>query len=156
MEWKNIDLAEKVIRYRPSKTKRFAKNIVCPIHPCLEKFLLDLPSVDSPDTPLAPSLAKSYTGGRGGLSNKFEQILLKSGMDNPAIVEGKGKGRAVKAFGFHSFRHTFKSILVNAGVEVLTADVLTGHAKKNVSERYIHRSIDLLRSAVEKLPALQI
>ena len=47
---------------------------------------------------------------------------------------------------------TFKSLLINAGVAVETADVLTGHAKKSVSETYIHRSVGLLTDAVAKLP----
>jgi site-specific recombinase XerD len=86
------------------------------------------------------------------LSHAFEQILEEAGIDNTPIVESKGKGRSVKPYGFHSFRHTFKTTPVNAGVEVQTVDVLTGHAKKTVSETYIHRSIDLLRQVMAKYP----
>ncbi len=153
MTWKNVDFAEKVLRYRPHKTKRFTKDVVCPIHTALEAHLLSLPSADNEDAPLAPTLAKRYTGGRQGLSKAFDDLLHAAGIPNEPTIVGKGKGRAFKPYGFHSFRHTFKTILVNAGVEVQTVDVLTGHAKKSVSEIYIHRSPELLRQAVTKLPA---
>jgi integrase len=64
MTWANVDLPGKLLRYHPRKTKRYAKDVVCPIHPSLEAFLLTLPSADKPDAPISPSLIKHYTGGR--------------------------------------------------------------------------------------------
>lgn len=150
--WSNIDLEKKLLSYRPGKTKRHKKDVVCPLHPALEEYLVNLTSSDKPNEPIMPKLAGRYTGGRAGLSNEFDELLSDAGIKNPFTVQGTGKGRAFRPLGFHSFRHTFKSILVNAGVEVTTVDVLTGHAKKTVSETYIHRSPELLAAAVAKLP----
>jgi len=89
-----------------------------------------------------------------GIGNRaWTDTVIDAIENDQLIVGGEGKGRAVKPYGFHSFRHTFKTTLVNAGVEVQTVDVLTGHAKKTVSETYIHRSTDLLRKAIEKMPS---
>jgi integrase len=150
--WANVDLDKKLLRYRPGKTSRHKKDVVCPLHPALEQHLMSLPSSDKSNAPIMPKLAGRYTGGRAGLSNEFDELLNDAGIKNPFTVQGTGKGRAFRPLGFHSFRHTFKSILVNAGVEVTTVDVLTGHAKKTVSETYIHRSPELLAAAVAKLP----
>jgi integrase len=152
LTWANIDLQQKLLRYRPGKTKKHKKDVVCPLHPSLEAHLLSLKSSDDAKTRLCPTLFGRDSGGRSGLSQKFIGILEKADIENAPIVEGSGKGRSFRALGFHSFRHTFKTILVNAGIEVLTVDVLTGHAKKTVSETYIHRNSELLRTAVLKLP----
>lgn len=154
--WGNFDLAKRLLRYQPGKTRRYKKIVVCPLHPVLHAYLLGLPSVDDPGAFLTSSLAGRYSGGSVGLSNGFISLMAKAGIENPFTVEGQGKGRGFRAFGFHSFRHTFKSLLVNAGVAVETADVLTGHAKRTVSETYIHRSIGLLTDAVAKLPNFSI
>jgi len=150
--WGNFDLAKRLLRYRPGKTKRHKKDVVCPLHPALHAYLLDLPSSDDAKALLTPSLAGRYSGGSAGISIEFNSVVARAGIENPITVEGHGKGRGFRAFGFHSFRHTFKSLLINAGVAVETADVLTGHAKKSVSETYIHRSVGLLTDAVAKLP----
>lgn len=151
--WQNIDFERKVVRYRPQKTRRHKKEVVCPIHPDLEAYLLHLPTSDDPNAPLAPSAFGHYTGGHTGLSAKFQEVIAAAGIDNTPIASGSGKkGRAFRKFGFHSFRHSFKSVLVNVGVEVETVDVLIGHAKKTVSETYIHRKLPLLRRAIARIP----
>jgi integrase len=150
--WANVDLEKKLLKYRPGKTSRHKKDVVCPLHSALYDYLLKLPSSDRPTAPITPALTGRYTGGRAGLSNEFDELLSKAGIANPFTVQGKGKGRAFRPLGFHSFRHTFKTTLINAGVAVETADVLTGHAKRTVSETYIHRSPKLLSDAIAMLP----
>jgi integrase len=153
LTWGNVDLEKRIIAFEPSKTKQHKKKVWCPIHPGLEAHLLSLPSADNSKKPLCPKLAGRYTGGNTGLSGEFEKLIAKANIPNDPIGKTAGKGRVFKPYGFHSFRHTFKTELVNAGVDPTLADILTGHAKKTVSETYIHRSPELLRTAVKKLPA---
>lgn len=153
LTWENVDLEKRVIAFEPSKTKQHKKKVWCPIHPSLEAHLLSLPSADHSKKPLSPTLTGRYTGGNTGLSAEFEKLIDKANIPNKPIGKTNGKGRIFKPYGFHSFRHTIKTLLVNAGVNPILADIITGHAKKSVSETYIHRSPELLRSAVEKLPA---
>lgn len=153
LTWSNVDLEKRFVSYEPAKTRLHKKKVWCPIHPSLEAHLLTLPSADSAKKHLCPKLAGRYTGGNTGLSCEFEKLIGKANIPNDPVGETKGKGRVFKPYGFHSFRHTFKTLIVNAGVDPILADILTGHAKKTVSETYIHRSPELLRGAVEKLPA---
>lgn len=54
---------------------------------------------------------------------------------------------------FHSLRHTFATRCVECGVDVKTLSELLGHANVQVTlNRYVHSSIDLKRSSIEKLP----
>ena len=72
------------------------------------------------------------------------------------LYEKQKKGSAarnVSPYGFHSFRHTFKTELANRGVNPDVRDVLTGHAKPSVAETYVHRNVSVLKDAVDKLKA---
>lgn len=153
MRWRNVDLAARLIRYRPQKTAAHKKDLVVPIHPALEQYLLGLRSSDDPEAFITPSLAVVKIGGRSGQSRLFQAVMARAGIENETVEAGKGRTRKFNRYGFHSFRHTFKSQLVNSGIAAEVADVLQGHAKKSVSETYVHRSMNVLRAAVEKLPA---
>jgi integrase len=53
---------------------------------------------------------------------------------------------------FHSFRHTFKSGLKNAGVKKSMRDDLCGHADNSAGAGYEHgQPIEAMKAALEKL-----
>jgi site-specific recombinase XerD len=53
---------------------------------------------------------------------------------------------------FHTFRHTFASHLVMAGVDLATVKELLGHSTIAMTLRYAHLSQDHKIEAVKKLP----
>jgi integrase len=101
-----------------------------------------------------PSLAGRGTGGKHGLSGRFNAIMEIAG------VEGKrtkaSGGRTLSSLSFHSLRHSFNSALANAGVSQEIRQKLTGHASAEMNTIYTHHELAPLRAAVEKLPALGI
>ncbi|MSU50393.1 MAG: site-specific integrase [Opitutus sp.] len=157
MTWNNVNFADRVIRFRPSKTKANAKEITVPLHPDLETHLLALPMPDGANAgkmPLSPTLASEGIGGRSGLSRKFKELLDAAGIENEVAREGKGEGRDFSAYSFHSLRHTFNSVLMNHGVSQELRMKLSGHASKEMNSRYSHAEIETLRAAVAKLPGV--
>lgn len=53
---------------------------------------------------------------------------------------------------FHALRHTFATRCVECGVDVKTLSELLGHANVQITlNRYVHSSLDLKRSSIEKL-----
>lgn len=65
MRWESIDLQNKWITFRASKTRQRSKvPIKIPMHEALYDFLLELPASDSGKSLLFPSLAVKGTGGR--------------------------------------------------------------------------------------------
>ena len=136
LTWAHIDLEKRMLAFEPAKTKQHKKKVWCPLHPSLEAHLLSLPSADTPKKHLCPKLAGCYTGGNTGLSCEFDRLLGAADIINTPIDETKGKGRVFKPYGFNFLRHTLKTLLVNAGVDPIIADILTGHAKKR--ERNLH------------------
>jgi integrase len=149
MRWSAIDWSNKIIRFTASKT---GKIVTLPLHPQLERELLKGAGIGN--APMFPALAGRGTGGKHGLSGRFNAIMEKAG------VEGKqtraSGGRTLSSLSFHSLRHSFNSALANTGVSQEIRQKLTGHASAEMNAIYTHHELAPLRAAVEKLPALAI
>jgi integrase len=149
MRWGAIDWSNKIIRFTASKT---GKAVTLPLHPQLERQLLKNAGIGN--APMFPTLAGRGTGGKHGLSGRFNAIMYKAG------IEGKrtqaSRGRMLSSLSFHSLRHSFNSALANAGVSQEIRQKLTGHTSAEVNKIYTHLELAPLRAAVEKLPALGI
>jgi integrase len=117
----------------------------------LEEYLLSLPAAESDDAFLFPSLAQRATS---PLSKEFARIMSAACIEQRVIRERDedGSGRSVSALSFHSLRHSFSSLLANAGIAEETRMALTGHTTREVHQRYTHRDLMLLRDAVAVLP----
>jgi integrase len=153
MRWESVDLQNKWISFRAGKTQQ---RIKLPMHEALHEFLLELPAPDSGKAFLFLSLAGKRTGGKSGLSMAFSRIMERAGVRGEVVHERKGeKGRTVNALSFHSFRHTFTSIMANAGVPVEVRQKFTGHASAEMNQHYTHTEIATLRDAITKLPMLR-
>jgi integrase len=158
MRWKNVDLVNKVISFRPQKTSRKAKDLVVPIHSELERQLLSLKMPDGAganEAHLTPTLAITNVGGRYGLSRLFQDLMREAGIENEKLRVQSGAGRTFYKYGFHSLRHTFNTTLMNLGVAQELRMKLSGHASEEMNARYSHAELDTLRAAVAKIPTLQ-
>jgi integrase len=152
LRWTNIDLISeiKTIRFHPRKG---GGEVVTVIHPALEDFLLSLPAAESDETFLFPSLAQRNAS---TLSNGFRKIMEQAGIEHHEVRKRISKGgRSVSALSFHSLRHSFSSILANAGVAEELRMLLTGHTTRTIHQRYSHHDLEALRAAVSVLPRVQ-
>jgi integrase len=150
--WSNIDLERKQIRFLPEKSRK-KQELVIPIHPDLEAYLLGLPSSDRADKYLCPTLGGALAGHRASLSKEFGAILEAAGIDRRAGRKKHGKGRVFNRLGFHSLRHTFNSMMADAGVSIELRAKLTGHATISMNDRYTHLADATKRKAIEAIPS---
>jgi integrase len=150
LRWSNVDLISeiKTIRFQPLKG---GGEVVTVIHPVLEDYLLSLPTPKSDDDFLFPQL-----GGRSvsPLSKAFRKIMEAAHIEQRVIRERSKAGRSVNALSFHCLRHSFSSILANAGVREELRMALTGHATRAIYQRYSHHDLERLRKAVALLPTI--
>lgn len=146
LTWKDVDDLHKVIRYSQKKT---GKNVVVPIHVELFDRLCWL-SEFGVEGPLCNELSNKGPGGKHGLSESFKRIVKKAGIDQ-GIVQGKGTRKFTQRT-FHSLRHSFNSILANAGVSEELRMKLTGHSSKAMNTRYTHLDVATLKNAVTTMP----
>jgi integrase len=148
LSWRNVDLVSeiKTLRFVQAKTQR---EVVSVIHPVLEDYLLSLPTPKSDDTFLFSSLAQCETS---TLSRAFRLLMQSANIEQRVIRERAKSGRSVNALSFHSLRHSFSSLLANAGIAEETRMALTGHTTREMQQHYTHRQLSVLRDAVAVLP----
>ncbi len=154
MRWDNVDFGKGVVVFDQTKTKKGkGSRVVCPLHPQLERHLMELAGTDEPQEFLAPDLAARAIGGKSGLSERFKTIMRRAGIDTQT-VQGEGQRRFSK-LSFHSLRHSFNSMLANAGIDQETRMALTGHKSSKINDGYTHLDLDRRRAAISKLPDLE-
>jgi integrase len=153
LKWANLDLQKRLLFYSEKK-KRFQSEIRVPLHEELENHLLSLEAPDDPEAPLFPGLAGRETGGANGLSREFVGLMDAAGIERRLIRKGSGVGRDIYDLGEHSFRHSFNTHLMRAGVPEDLRQRLCGHESKEVSRRYTHKEVEDLRASIAKLPAV--
>ena len=146
--WEDIDMSMGLLSF--PKTKQGRVHSV-PLHPNLKSFLESLKIPDGGGY-LSPKLEGVKTTGQRGLSESFKRIMRAAGVDD-GMVEGSGKRRVSKR-SFHSLRHTFNSILANAGVPQEVRMKLVGHTTASVNSGYTHHEVEMLGEAMKKLPSV--
>lgn len=146
MKWENIHPEEGVIVYQQQKT---GKTVIVPMHYHVIKHLKYISTFGTTGF-LCPKLAGKGSGGKHGLSEGFIRIVVKAGLD-PMIVKGKGVRNFTKR-SFHSLRHSFSSVLANAGVAEEVRMKLTGHSSKPMHTRYTHLEMGTLKNAMSAMP----
>jgi len=116
-----------------------------------------LPMKDSQKAPVFPTLYGKSSAGKSGLSMAFGRLMEGAGIAQGTIRErGKGVGRKVSARSFHSLRHSFNTVLVNAGVPQELRMKLTGHSSTEMNAVYSHHELSVIRGALEHLPRLKV
>jgi len=146
MKWENIQPEKNQLEYEQKKT---GKKVGVPLHIDLLKHL-NFISAFGIKGYLCPKLAGKVTGGNHGLSEGFKRIVVKAGID-PMTAKGKGIRNFTKR-SFHSLRHSFNSVLANAGVSEEVRRKMTGHASPMMNQKYTHLESETLKKAMDKFP----
>jgi len=157
LRWDQIDMASKIKTIEIQQGKTGGK-VVTAINPVLAEYLSKLKKHGEF---VFPSLAQRNIS---PLSKHFRKLMKRAGIEQRIIRERSESGtgprsrsasRNVNALSFHSFRHTFNSILANAGVPEETRMALTGHTTRAMNQVYTHRQLSIYRDAVAVVPAVK-
>jgi integrase len=124
LEWSNVSAG--FIQFRQGKTGGFVQ---IPIHPelqaCLQQTLKSIRFV-------FPTLSSKS---QVALSHRFASLVERAGIET-VCRQAQGRGRSRRNLTFHSLRHSFNSMLANAGVSQDVRMRLTGHASREVNTHY--------------------
>ena len=139
LTWADIDLAAGIIDIRPRKTARHGVRVTIPIERrTLAPALAEARKSATGDGLLFPRHAAAYIStGMGPKGSRFAQILEQA------------KLKPKDGYSFHSWRHTFRTRLAEAGVSTETAMRLCGHTNARSSATYDHADhLDELAAAI--------
>ena len=137
----------KILAFIPEKKERGGVIMRIPLIDPLKTHLERLP-FDS--GPMLPSLHHKATHGRGGASSQFSELVRRSGIDLDTKT-GEGRGKSTQSKTFHSFRHTLKTRLMNAGVSREWCMAILGHDSETAHERYTHPQVEAMAREMAKL-----
>lgn len=136
LEWSQVDFDAGLVRFRPSKTKRAGFSVAVPMHDRLREVLQGLHRRGSVGFVL-PEHGVVY-GIRRELQEPFSSVLREAGLDPDR-------------FTFHSWRHTFRTRLGEAGVPDEVA-ARFGWTNLAMSRHYDHAAHEAeMRDAVGRL-----
>jgi integrase len=154
LRWDQIDLGSKIktIKFEQGKT---GGEVIMPLNPMLAEYLSGLAKSKADETFVFPTLAQRTIS---PLSKYFGKIMQRAGIEQRIIRERKSDsgGRSVNALTFHSLRHTFNSILANAGIPEETRMALTGHKTREQNQVYTHRQLQTYLDAVAMVPRVNL
>lgn len=134
LTWECVDLERGLIILTPSKTARFKRTVVLPIHPALARHLAGLE--------------------RGGDGRVIGHEVTKNWGEWKACLERAGvrpEGRELMTF--HNLRHTFATWVRQAGADKGEQMLLGGWSNVETSNRYDHAT-ERLREVVGRLPTM--
>ena len=88
------------------------------------------------------------------ISKKGNRLAIRTLEDNFKKLVKLAKLQAHFNITCHTLRHTMASHLNDKGTDILVLQSLLGHSTTRSTEIYIHPSADVVREALEKVPAV--
>lgn len=151
IDWGAVDMVRRMIVTVPRKTKKQRTVVSIPIHPALFAILDETPRARRTGY-LLPDMAATYSRDTSAVAARIRRAFESAGFTTRAEVDGYKN--AVAKVGFHSLRHSFVSLMGNAGAPLALVQSIVGHSNPMMTAHYFHARTDALASAVGNLPAL--
>ena len=151
MDWGTIDMVRRVIVTVPRKTKKHKTVVEIPLHPALFAILNETPARQRTGY-VIPEMAATYERDNSAVAKRIRAVFEGAGIATTKEVEGYSQ--AVAEVGFHSLRHSFVSLMGNAGAPLALVQSIVGHANPMMTAHYFHARTDALANAVGNLPVL--
>lgn len=158
LTWDCVNTARAVLQVIPEKTKRHlhGRPITIPIHPqLLAELRARERETENPETRNAyvnPVIADNYLNRKWRIDEGLRKIFKSANIT--MSVRAEGRSRKLVVASFHSLRHTFVSLSVNAGVPIPVVQSIVGHCSSAMTRHYYHENESVLRQAVDAIPAI--
>ena len=151
LDWGSVDMVRRAIVVTPRKTKKHRTVVEIPLHPALYTILDETPSAERSGY-LLPKTAETYMRDRSTITDRVRRVFEEAGFKTRAEVDGYAN--AVAKIGFHSLRHSFVSLMGNAGAPLALVQSIVGHSNPMMTAHYFHARTDALANAVGQLPPI--
>lgn len=153
LSWDDVDLYERTLHVRHT----IARETVDDTKGCKTRMFIDTPKTVSSARmiPISSSLFRVLEPAKRHAKSAYV-ISTTSSFVNPRTLEyryHKFLDRCgVKSVNFHALRHTFATRCIEVGVDIKSLSEMLGHANVSITlETYVHSSIQLKRTQIEKL-----
>ena len=157
LKWQNVYLDDGLIRCIPTKTKRIGRQAIIPIADELRKQLLVADEWRDGDY-ILPKIADRYIRNPYGIRKDVLKVLEFADLKTTEkIPEGMHRTKNICRYGFHSFRHSFASIMASRGYSINMLAQILADDTRTLDKYYIDIDDHVIRDAFSKifLPAAQ-
>ena len=137
LKWDNVSFRNDLIKCIPRKTLKIKRSAIIPISSNLEEQLKIALEWKTDDNYILPKIAERYLRNPDGIRNDSIKVLKFSGLDTS---EHKGKLQRLNnicRYGFHSFRHSFASIMASNGYNITMLAQVLADDTKTLEKYYI-------------------
>jgi integrase len=139
LRWANVNLEKRVLTIVPQKTGRqVGVEIYIPM--VQELCSLFEPMEKKLSEHILPHIAQAYQRDKTGLSKRLRTLF----------TDCKIYDNAQGTVSFHSFRHTFASIMRSHDVSEFIVQSILGHSSKEMTRHYTHVSLEDVEHAFKK------
>lgn len=146
-----INMSTRTIQITPSKTKNSSHiQLSIPINSTLFEHLKEW---DLSGEFLLKKVSLRYLQNRDGIFSDTIKLIEASGIKTKEIPKTRRQRSVVKK-SFHSFRHTFATLMIDRGVSQIAVSKLLGHSTLQMTNRYVHMSNQQQQNAVENLSCI--
>ena len=162
LAWEEVDLGRGVIQLVPRKTRKFGTMVTIPLHPALREALERVRRAEGGGRsaeggvrsagPVMPQMDAWYLDEHWRVDEGLKAVFAAAGIRTSVVLEGRRQ--ATPDATFHSFRHTFVSFAVHAGVPLPVVQSIVGHTSAAMTRHYYHENEAALRRAVEAMPTV--
>ena len=152
LQWKSVNFKMNCINLMPSKTRRYKKQINIPIHPELKKWLQIAKNWQVDDYVL-PKMAERYVRNPRGINSDITKILRDiNGFTVSGEINEPHRKRRANLYGVHSFRHSFVTFCLSAGVPMAVVESIIGDGSPVIKKHYLHVGYQAVEQAYNALP----
>jgi len=147
LRWADVDLGRRMFRYTPAKTRGKAIIVEVPMVPEVAgEIVARWNRRDPAQEHILPDIAAEYQrrGKKGAGTKAVEKETVRlvqkiTGDGRAKPVAGDPQRKRIRAaFGFHSCRHTFCSVLAQRGVPLAKLAAMTGDSPNTLQAFYVH------------------
>lgn len=154
LQWKNVSLSENAIKIEYTMQRLQSENLsalqktrIIVTKPKSYAALRTIPLPEFVIDVIKPFAGSSNTYVLSGECKKIIEPRTMQDRFKAYLAEGK-----IEEANFHSLRHTFATRCIEAGFDVKTLSVILGHSSVKITlDKYVHSSMQLKRSNMEKL-----
>lgn len=154
LQWKNVSLSENAIKIEYTMQRLQSENLnaaqktrIIVTEPKSYAALRTIPLPGFVIDVIKPFAGSPNTYVLSGECKKIIEPRTMQSRFKAYLAEGK-----IEEANFHSLRHTFATRCIEAGFDVKTLSEILGHSSVKITlDKYVHSSMQLKRSNMEKL-----
>ena len=153
LKWSQIDLTNRLIRLSPSKTRKSSR---CQVAiPIAEQLYVELNFISKHSEYLMPEVSNRYQSNPDGIFKDTIKLITKAGIQATEAPEPNShRKRSIVRYSFHSFRHTFATILIENGASPMAVSKVLGHSTLAMTNRYVHFSNTAKQEILNAIPTI--